>query len=487
LSTPPNLEINRKAEVEKIVGNFKKMDFINPQELNEYLEKLVPDEKERKEIILNLVGKEKVENGGGTEPEGKGKEKVDLKKKKKKGGDGEKTEPEGKGKEKEESKEKAQPKEKEKAEEGEKEERKEKKAKPKKDSEKARKKEALLHSAAEGDNPEALKSLLKYPGVNVDVRDSEDRTPLMIAAKNGNALNVQALMEAGADLNSMNKMGWTALNYAIRLGNRDAVKLILDQEGISLDHQTLTTKKTPLMAALDQAKYNPRQYEIAEDLIKAGASLGDKIEGGTVLHYFIEKQDKKAIEFLLKQKDFKISPDSLEKLVQQDSIFLRGFYLPLLKGRPELNTRIGNNSFINIIEGKGPETTAPREKEDDLEKKRLSKSGEVNEGARVNFPTARSYPPLTPPVVPVNGTPASLRVDGRGPSHGAPQPQKTPAGGPPTSSTAPKSDLSSSNKGKELQSKIDKIDKMKIKRMENINLFGKQKLIDSNKVSLKRT
>ena len=70
-----------------------------------------------------------------------------------------------------------------------------------------------LHMAAWKGNPEKVSELLEG-GANVNVKDNFDQTPLIFASMKGELKVAQVLVDAGADLQAMNKWNNTALNLA---------------------------------------------------------------------------------------------------------------------------------------------------------------------------------------------------------------------------------------------------------------------------------
>lgn len=70
-------------------------------------------------------------------------------------------------------------------------------------------------------------------GVNVNIRDKEGRTTLMLAVIKGQMSSVVHLIESGADPNLKDKSGMTALKYADKY-NRYKIKHYLLRNGAML-------------------------------------------------------------------------------------------------------------------------------------------------------------------------------------------------------------------------------------------------------------
>ena len=85
---------------------------------------------------------------------------------------------------------------------------------------------------------------------------------------------ITALLKAGADVNSRDEYGATALSRASYRGNQDLVQLLLAQPGIKLD-RTNVDGETALMMAAENG-----HAEIVEMLLKAGADVSITDEGG---------------------------------------------------------------------------------------------------------------------------------------------------------------------------------------------------------------
>ena len=87
-----------------------------------------------------------------------------------------------------------------------------------------------LHWAAMKNDAELAQTLL-YAGANVRARTRlGDYTPLVLAAKNGNAAVLEPLIASGADVNGKTANGTTALMLAAASGNVDALKALVDHD-----------------------------------------------------------------------------------------------------------------------------------------------------------------------------------------------------------------------------------------------------------------
>ncbi len=85
-----------------------------------------------------------------------------------------------------------------------------------------------LHWAAQRDDLATAKLLLAA-GANVKAETRMGgMTPLFMAAKNGSALMIEALLKAGADPNKADGTGVTPLMFAAASGNTDAIQVLLD-------------------------------------------------------------------------------------------------------------------------------------------------------------------------------------------------------------------------------------------------------------------
>ena len=124
-----------------------------------------------------------------------------------------------------------------------------------------------LHWAAMKDNVE-LAEMLLYAGANVKATTRMGGyTPLTMAAKNGNAAMIAALVKGGADVNIATSTGVTPLMLAAQSGHADAVKTLIDA-GANVNAKETVREETALMFA---ATYN--RTDAMAVLLKHGADL----------------------------------------------------------------------------------------------------------------------------------------------------------------------------------------------------------------------
>jgi uncharacterized protein len=122
-----------------------------------------------------------------------------------------------------------------------------------------------LRKAAEKGNYARVQELLSQ-GTRIDqLRWPNDETSLMIAARRGDLDIVKALLNAGADINTKNRFGDTALTKAVYKGHTDVVQVLLDA-GASTE-VAWNRGETPLFEAAQ------RGYDgIVKALIDKGAN-----------------------------------------------------------------------------------------------------------------------------------------------------------------------------------------------------------------------
>ena len=124
-----------------------------------------------------------------------------------------------------------------------------------------------LHWAAMKNDAE-LAQMLVYAGGNVKATTRlGGNTPLVIAARNGNAAVVDVLLKAGADAKLATTTGTTPLMLASASGSVEAVKALLDA-GADVEAKESSMEQTPLMFAAANTR-----VDVMKALIAAGANV----------------------------------------------------------------------------------------------------------------------------------------------------------------------------------------------------------------------
>ena len=125
-------------------------------------------------------------------------------------------------------------------------------------------------------------------GAKVDARDQAHQTALMWAAAEGHADVIELLVKSGAKIDQRLDSGFTALLFAAREGKPAAVKKLL-QLGADVHDAIDTKEKTggrdaPNGTSAVLLAVENGHFELAMDLIHAGADPNDQRNGFTALH-----------------------------------------------------------------------------------------------------------------------------------------------------------------------------------------------------------
>ncbi|MGR4869942.1 ankyrin repeat domain-containing protein [Variovorax sp. LARHSF232] len=131
-------------------------------------------------------------------------------------------------------------------------------------------------------SPKAVDVLIASPKVDVEMRNSKDESPLMMAALKGQLDLVTKLIARDADIN---KPGWTPLHYAATNGHVAVMKVLLEKHAF-IDAQS-PNGTTPLMMA---AMYGTS--EAVKLLIDEGADQAMKNQQGMTALDFAKKANR---------------------------------------------------------------------------------------------------------------------------------------------------------------------------------------------------
>jgi ankyrin repeat protein len=101
---------------------------------------------------------------------------------------------------------------------------------------------SLLYKAAKNGDTFSVELAVEN-GANINYRDNDDNTPIVIAAIAGKYDVVELLVELGANVNARNKEGRSALNYVYDRGDMDVYDFL-----VAHDARTFTPNPTPAPA-----------------------------------------------------------------------------------------------------------------------------------------------------------------------------------------------------------------------------------------------
>jgi ankyrin repeat protein len=167
-------------------------------------------------------------------------------------------------------------------------------------------------------------------GTNLNEKDNEGRTPLMLAAILGYSAVVNLLIIKGANIHKKDKYGSDVVTLTILRGNTSILKMLINA-GINVNERD-DLGHTYLMTAASQANYS-----IIDMLLNAGADANMQIENKTVLSYIRGDNISKSIKIVNLLFEHNISPTQSDKKKLKD----------LRKEVNELIKTLGNNEYNN--------------------------------------------------------------------------------------------------------------------------------------------
>ena len=147
--------------------------------------------------------------------------------------------------------------------------------------------ESALMVASRTGKAGAVRALLEK-GAKVNAQDRRDQTALMSAAAGGHTEVIELLVKSGAEVQHRLDSGFTAFLFAAREGKAAAVKKLIE---LGADvHDAIDTKKStggrdaPNGTSAVVLAAENGYFELAMDLIRAGADPNDMRNGFTALH-----------------------------------------------------------------------------------------------------------------------------------------------------------------------------------------------------------
>ena len=150
-----------------------------------------------------------------------------------------------------------------------------------------------MMKAAESDDP-ARVILFLNAGMPVDVRDSREWTPLMVAAFHGREEAARLLIEHGANIHAQDRRGYTPMHWAALSGFEAVVNLLIDKR--AKVNAPSTHGLTPLLQAAAKGHAG-----VVARLLAAGADANFVADdGGTPLRKALANGNNDVVIALLK-------------------------------------------------------------------------------------------------------------------------------------------------------------------------------------------
>ena len=209
----------------------------------------------------------------------------------------------------------------------------------------------VLIAAAGAEDDEIGIRLLHKHKAKIDVRDNQQRTPLMVAAQAGLVEVVTVLVELGAQLNLQDEFGLTAYMYAAQHGEVDVInalqksnklnRSLVDLQGktafdyaisigswnvvLSMDpeypvpeHIQQTYEKSAPISTLQhiQQALSAEDPELADNLIQSGTNLS-RTEIADLVYAFSQIESRVALSWLMKRGGHLFSVDAIGVTVYQ--------------------------------------------------------------------------------------------------------------------------------------------------------------------------
>ncbi|XP_067653209.1 ankyrin-3-like [Haliotis asinina] len=153
-----------------------------------------------------------------------------------------------------------------------------------------------LHLSCIGGHVDTVKYVLNQTSVDINSKDCEEMTPVLLAAYHGKRELFDILVQEGADLSVIDEDGDSILHWACRGGNLKIVTYILMQNIVEINGKG-NEERTPVMLAAYHGK-----TEAFDILVKKGADLSVIDEDGdNILHSACRGGNLKIVTYILMQ------------------------------------------------------------------------------------------------------------------------------------------------------------------------------------------
>lgn len=149
-----------------------------------------------------------------------------------------------------------------------------------------------LHTAAITGNEEIIEMLLEHSDANIEARDNQGATALLIAAYYTKPDAVRLLVNRGASVDARDNEGRSSLHHVVKKDSPELVRFLVDHNA---DIEARNSgQQTPLVVAIQ--KGNMRIVRLLEEL---HADLRPVNRYGSVLHAAVRSASKAMVQFCL--------------------------------------------------------------------------------------------------------------------------------------------------------------------------------------------
>ncbi len=189
--------------------------------------------------------------------------------------------------------------------------------------------------------------ILSNSGININHKNNDGQTALMIAAKQGNLFIVKELLNRGAKINTVDTSGNNELFYATQGGYNGIVDLLLDES--SNPNISNNNGNTPLMIASGTSN-----IYILERLLTAGASPNRlNFEQQTPLTIAITFSNYNVVRRLIQSGadvNIRVGERKTPLIVSSELSSIQTMYLLLLNGaNPNTQDNLGNTALYYAV------------------------------------------------------------------------------------------------------------------------------------------
>ena len=152
--------------------------------------------------------------------------------------------------------------------------------------------------------PDIIKSSARKPEEIEEDVEKQRKNVFFYAVRKGEIKEVESILDEGLDVESEDRIGWTAMIRAAEHGQQSIIQLLL-QRGASVHHGTIGNR-LPIHFASEYGHVNIVEVLLSQD--KSQLNLRDHL-GQTPLHKASRNGRKEVVKFLLSQNEIEADPE----------------------------------------------------------------------------------------------------------------------------------------------------------------------------------